>query len=100
MKTSRPPHRDSDSTPRGDILATLEKLSLEDKLRRQRRAANQQLVQQSRGTLSQYQLNYQPMDKGVRKSLWEEGYRHRNDRKQLGFKHTKLEWRTPGMEDG
>ena len=43
--------------------------------------------------MSQYQLNYQPMEYGIRKNLWEEGYRHRNDRKQMGFKHTKLEWR-------
>ena len=42
---------------------------------------------------SQYQCNYQPFERGVRKGLWEEGFHIRNVRKKEGFKHTKLEWK-------
>jgi hypothetical protein len=79
-------------TPK-DVLATLGTLSLDDKLQSQRAGICTAPGTGGRGFMSQYQLNYQPMEYGIRKNLWEEGYRHRNDRKQMGFKHTKLEWR-------
>ena len=47
---------------------------------------------------SQYEINYRPMVAGLRRKLWEEGYRHRNQRKLKGFRHEKLEWRTPTTE--
>jgi hypothetical protein len=46
-------------------------------------------------TISQYHQNYQPMAKGLRHSVWEEGYKQRCERKQNGFNHFKLEWIVP-----
>ena len=47
---------------------------------------------------SNYQLDFRPMAAGVRKKLWEEGYRYRNQRKMKGFRHEKIEWRLPSTE--
>ncbi len=72
---------------RDDVIKKLQQLSLEEKV--------QKKVNSSKSTTltSQYQLNYRPMPVGVRKDVWEEGFRYRNQRKKNGFNHFKLEWK-------
>ena len=77
------------------MLDQLRKLSLSDK-------AEEEVGREGRPPLrppsSNYQLNFRPMPAGVRKKLWEEGYRYRNQRKMKGFRHEKIEWRLPATE--
>ena len=45
--------------------------------------------------VSESQKNYQPMEAGVRTTLWQEGFEYREFRRKNGFNHTKLEWIVP-----
>ena len=73
-----------------DILEKLKRLSLDEKIAKQNQAFKAAVAA---NLTSQYQLNFRPMPVGVRKRLWEEGYRYRNQRKKNGFNHFKLEWK-------
>ena len=73
-----------------DLDVSLARMTLSERLPRHEPSLK---VSRARGLSSQYQCNYQPLELGVRSVLWEEGFKHRNVRKQAGFKHTKLEWK-------
>ena len=83
---------------KNDMVAEkLRQLSLEDKLDKQLKAWKSA---KTCVPLSQYQTHFKPLALGVRKNLWEEGYRYRSRRKQSGHSHFKLEWNALTDRDG
>ena len=87
---------------KNDLLGKLRHLSISDdaekEIKRKGSEERPPLSPPPRPPSSQYELNYRPMVAGLRRKLWEEGYRHRNQRKLKGFRHEKLEWRMPTTE--
>ncbi len=73
---------------KADVLDKLRELSIKEDV--QSKKADHR---PARPPSSQYSLNYRPLVEGLRKRLWEEGYKYRNERKLTGFTHEKIEWR-------
>ena len=89
----------SHSISQNDLLRNLRHLSIsDDSGKNEKRTEREKEPAPVRPPSSQYELNYRPMVAGLRRKLWEEGYRHRNQRKLKGFRHEKLEWRVPAIE--
>ena len=89
----------SHSISQNDLLGNLLQLSISDDAgENEKRTEQEKEPAPLRPPSSQYELNYRPMVAGLRRKLWEEGYRHRNQRKLKGFRHEKLEWRVPAIE--
>ena len=88
------------SGSKDDLLGKLRHLSISDNAKEnaKRKCGEEGPTPPPRPPSSQYELNYRPMVAGLRRKLWEEGYRHRNQRKLKGFRHEKLEWRMPSTE--
>ena len=82
-------NNNNNEAPKSSLLDRLQRLSLEEKAATA--AAATEAAKATRLT-SQYQLNYTPMPVGLRKDLWEEGWKYRNIRRRDGFNHFKLEW--------
>ena len=95
MKVKEDIERDVGGSGGEDIIDKLRKLSV-DNIERKGEAGAGKKSRHKNGTLiSQYELMYKPLQVGLRKSLWEEGYKYRNERRKNGFNHVKLEWRLP-----